>query len=142
DRLDGLHQLQVLLEIARTEARLLAPDIVRGDVVDLLDVSGEEAAAERRVRDKADAELAACGQDLVLDVARPQRIFGLQRGDRVDPASLSENVRRSYRVSRVTQTLRLLRLGLFRRFSHVPLARCDPERAVPHALRRPRGLRE
>src|SRR5207245_10111198 len=84
DRFERLHELQVLLEIARTEARLLAPDIVRRDVVDLPDVSGEEPPAKRRIGDKADAELAARGQDRVLDVARPQRIFRLQRRDRMD----------------------------------------------------------
>src|SRR5205814_2876411 len=86
---------------ARTEARLLAPDIVRGDVVDLLDVSGEEAAAERRVGDKADAELAARRQDLVLDVARPQRIFGLQRGDRMDRGGALERLRPGLREAEI-----------------------------------------
>src|SRR5207247_5866545 len=56
DRFERLHELQVLLEIARPEARLLAPDVVRRDVVYLLDVRGAEAPHERRVSDEADAE--------------------------------------------------------------------------------------
>src|SRR5262249_60654531 len=56
DLLDRLHQLQVLLEIAGAEARLLAPDVVRRDVVDLPDVAGEEAAPEGRIGYEAEAE--------------------------------------------------------------------------------------
>ncbi len=48
-----------------------------------LDLAGEEAAAERAVGDEADAQLAHGRQDLVLRVARPQRVLGLQRADRV-----------------------------------------------------------
>src|SRR5712691_8127436 len=101
DRLDGFHELEVLLEIARPEARLLAPDVVRRDVVYLPDVSGEEASPERRVRDKTDAQLAARGQDLVLDVARPQRILGLQRGDRMDPGCALERLRPGLREAEI-----------------------------------------
>src|SRR5712691_2203594 len=93
DRLDGFHELEVLLEIARPEARLLAPDVVRRDVVYLPDVSGEEAPPERRVSDEADSKFPARRKDLVLHVPRPQRIFRLQRGDRVDLRGARERLR-------------------------------------------------
>src|SRR3546814_14049369 len=38
--------------------------------------------AERRIGDEADAMFAADGQDFGLDLALPDRIFALQRGDR------------------------------------------------------------
>jgi len=73
DRLDGFHQLQVLLEISRPETRLLAADIVRGDVLDLPDVAGEEAAADLAL-DKDEIE--------TLSLAfRP----GARAGERYDP---------------------------------------------------------
>ena len=47
---------------------------------------------ERRVGDEADAELAARRQDLVGGVARPQRVLGLQRGDRVHGAGAAQRL--------------------------------------------------
>ena len=62
---------------------LRAPEVVLVELVGRREAAGEEAAPERRVGDEADAELAAGRQDLRLGVARPQRVLGLQRGDRV-----------------------------------------------------------
>src|SRR5207302_8238876 len=59
-----------------------------------LDPSGEEAAAERTVGDEADPELAAGRQDLLLRVAAPQRVFALQRRDRVDRVRATDRRRR------------------------------------------------
>src|SRR5207247_1738384 len=93
DRFQRLDELEVALEIAGLEARLLAADVVRGDVLDFPDVAGEEPAPERRVGDEADAELAACGKDLVLDVARPERILRLERGDGMHLVRAAKRIR-------------------------------------------------
>jgi hypothetical protein len=53
--------------------------VLRRQLAALADGAGQEAAAERAVGDEADAELPADSEDLALDVARPQRILGLQR---------------------------------------------------------------
>src|SRR5207245_3318588 len=55
DRFERLDELQVLLEIAGPEARLLAPDVVRRDVLDSPDVAGQQSPAERRIGDEADS---------------------------------------------------------------------------------------
>src|SRR5690606_11991272 len=65
------------------EARVVATPVVGGEILDLLDRTREEAAAERAVRDEADAELAAHGQHFLRDVARPQRVLALQGCDRM-----------------------------------------------------------
>ena len=90
--LDDLDQLQVLVEILLRPARIVAPPVVGGQVVAAPDLAGQEAAAERAVGHEADAELAADGQDVVLDAALPERIFGLQRGDRVDRGGAAQRL--------------------------------------------------
>ena len=45
-----------------------------------------------RVGDEADAELAQRRQDLGFDVARPQRIFGLDRGERMGLVGAADGV--------------------------------------------------
>src|SRR5206468_3467575 len=83
DRLDPLDQLQVLREVLALEARREAPVVVGGEILEALQLAGEEAAAERAVGDEADAELATRGENFVLGIAAPQRVLGLQRADRV-----------------------------------------------------------
>ena len=48
-----------------------------------LDRAGEKTLAQRAERHEADAELLERRQDLVLRLPPPQRIFALQRGDRL-----------------------------------------------------------
>ena len=63
------------------------------EVVRRADRAGEEAAAQRRVGDEADAVAAAGFQRAVgLRVARPQREFALQRRDGVHLAGAVERV--------------------------------------------------
>ena len=59
--------------------------------------AGQQAAAERRVRDQRRAEFAAGRQNLGLDVAREERVLGLQRGDRVHRGRALERRRRDLR---------------------------------------------
>ena len=72
-----------MLEVLALEPRPATAEVVLREVVDRLDLAGEEAAPERAVGDESDPELAHRRENLVLDVARPERILGLERRDRV-----------------------------------------------------------
>ena len=50
----------------------------------LVDLPGQEALAERAEGDEADPELLERRQDLRLGLAPPERVFALERGDRLD----------------------------------------------------------
>src|SRR5207247_11317293 len=78
--LDALGELQVLLEVLAREARVVAAEVALVELVGRGQAPCEEAAAERRVGDEADAELLERRQDLVLDVACPQRVLALHGG--------------------------------------------------------------
>ena len=82
DRLHLLDQLEVLPEVVALESGSVPSVVVDREVVDRTEATGEQAAAERAVGDEADAQLAAHGEDLVLRVAVPERVLGLERGDR------------------------------------------------------------
>ena len=58
------------------------------------DGAGQEAAAERGVRDESDAQLPQRRQDLGLEVPGPQRVLALQRGDRVHGVGAADGVGR------------------------------------------------
>src|SRR5262249_22068614 len=81
--LERPEQRQVLLEVSFLKPRMGVTAVARNEIVAFGKAAAEETAAERRVGDKADAELLERRQDLVRDVAGPQRIFGLDRGDRM-----------------------------------------------------------
>ena len=75
-----------LREVLALEARVVAPEVARPRSPSArAEAAGQEAAAERAVGDEADAELAHGRQDLVLGIAGPQRVLGLQRRDRMRP---------------------------------------------------------
>ncbi len=57
-------------------------------------------AAERAVGDEADAQLPAERQHLVLGVAGPERVLGLERGDRVLPLRPADGLGRGLREAR------------------------------------------
>jgi hypothetical protein len=48
-----------------------------------LDLRGQEAAAQRRVRHEADAEFARGGQDFLFHHPLEDRVLGLHHGDRL-----------------------------------------------------------
>ena len=91
---------EVRAEILVRIARIVVPPVVGGEIGAAADLAGEEAAAERAVGDEADAELAADGEDVVLHVAFPERIFGLQRGDRMDGGGAADRLGRRLRRGR------------------------------------------
>ncbi len=71
------------VEVLALEARIDPPVVARRVVLGPLHVAGEKSAAERREGHQADAELAQRRQDLRLEVALPERVLALERGDRV-----------------------------------------------------------
>ena len=80
-----LHEREVALEVLAREAGRRGAEVVRGERRRPLPrpVTGEQAAGEDAVGGEADPELAAGGQDLVLDPARDERVLDLQVGDGV-----------------------------------------------------------
>jgi hypothetical protein len=81
---------------------LLAPEVAGVEILGLLERAGKKAAAERAVGDDADAEFLAGRQDGGLQVARPQRVLALQRGDRMHLCGAPNGVRRGFGQSEVT----------------------------------------
>ena len=86
--------VEVGVEGAVAEPRVGAAHVLLGEVVVRRDPAGQHPAAERAERHDADAELAARRDDLVLDVAAPQRPLALQRGDRVHGGGATDRVDR------------------------------------------------
>src|SRR4029434_4134128 len=71
-----------------------AAPVRRIEIIEFLDRSGQESAAERTVRDEGDAEFAAGGEDAVgLDVPGPQRVLALQSGDCVNLCCAAQRLR-------------------------------------------------
>src|SRR5215207_4918221 len=82
---DGLHLVddaQVALEVLAGEPRVGLAPVVIGEVVHGADPPGQQAMAERRVGNEPGPEPAQERQDFDLEVAGPERVFGLQRGHR------------------------------------------------------------
>jgi hypothetical protein len=72
DGLDFVDDAQVALEVLAGEARVGLAPVVVGELLGRADVPGEEAVAERRVGDEADAQLAQERQQLGLGIPGPQ----------------------------------------------------------------------
>src|SRR3989475_10509698 len=84
--LEVAHEVEILLEVLALEAGREAAVVVGREVLEALDLPGQEAPPERAVGDEADPELATGGDEPVLRVAAPERVLGLHRGDRVHRA--------------------------------------------------------
>ena len=69
-----------------------AAEVVLVELVGRAEAAGEEAAPEGRVGDESDPEPAAGGQDLGLGIAAPERVLGLERGDRVNRVRAPERL--------------------------------------------------
>ena len=92
--LDLGDQLKVALEVPLLEPGRVAPPIPVRQVLGFLESAGEETPTQRAVGHKPDSQLAAHRQNLVLDVARPKRVFGLQRRNRVRLDRAAQSLRR------------------------------------------------
>ena len=81
---DGIDDRQIFRHVFGRIARIVAPPVMRGQIIETAYTPRQKPPAERAVRHEADAMLATGGKDVVLDIALPDRIFALQRGDRMD----------------------------------------------------------
>ena len=86
----GFGEVEVAGEVFALEAGVVLAPVVFGDVGGGLKASGEESAAEGRVGDEADAELAAGGEDFVFWIAGPEGVFGLEGRDGMDLGGAAE----------------------------------------------------
>ena len=94
DRLDLRDELEVPPQVLFLEAGAAPSEVRFVQVVHRPDPAAEEAAPERAVRDEADPELAHGRKNLRLRVARPERVLGLKRRDRVDGVGAPDRRRR------------------------------------------------
>ena len=93
--LDPFEQPEILVEILALKPRRLPAVVVLRQVRVRLEAPRQEAASERAIGDEADAELAAGGEELLLGLAAPQGIFGLQGCNRMHGAGATQRRRRS-----------------------------------------------
>lgn len=84
DFANAIDHAHVLLKIVALEPREVAAIIVRSEVLEAANFAREKAASERAIGDEADAQLAARREDFILGLARPERVFRLQRSDRMN----------------------------------------------------------
>ena len=92
DAAQRLDQRQVALEVLALEARAERPEVALPQVAVLRPVTRDQPAGKHAVRGDRDAELAAGGQDLLLQAARQQRVLDLQVGDRVDGGGAADRL--------------------------------------------------
>src|ERR1035438_5713343 len=81
---EQINQRLIRLASLRREARQGAAEVGAFELGVLVHLSREEALAQGAVRDEADAEFLKGRYHFLLRSPRPQRIFALQRGDRLD----------------------------------------------------------
>src|SRR6266849_9186133 len=96
DLLDAPDKLEIALEIFSLEARRIAAVVAGRKIFEAPDAPRQEAAAQRRIGDKTNAQLAARRQDFVFGVAGPQRIFGLKRRDRMNGRGATQGCGRGF----------------------------------------------
>jgi hypothetical protein len=102
DRLEQIDQRHVGGPGVGGEARRDRAEVGGIQLGGLVDLAGQEARAQRAERHEADAQFLAGGQDaVVLDVARPQRILVLQRGDRLHGVGAAQRVQARLRQAEV-----------------------------------------
>src|SRR5262245_27133166 len=82
--MEKVDQRLIGLACLRGKARDLVAKVVAVEGGLHVDFAGEKAFAEGAEGDKTDAQFFERGNDLGLGLARPQRVFTLQGGDRLD----------------------------------------------------------
>src|SRR5271165_706438 len=99
---DRCHKIEVLLKVLTLEPWFVAAEVFRRQVIDRLELSGQESATQRAVGDEPDAQFPHGRQDLGLGLAAPERILRLQRGDRVNHCGSTDRCGCSLRQPEVT----------------------------------------
>ncbi len=72
DFLDSRDQPEIVSEVLSLKARVLSPEIVLRQIIDLLDLSSKKSATERAVCDEANVQKAQCIEQSILRIARPK----------------------------------------------------------------------
>src|SRR5271157_4328827 len=104
---DRCHKIEVFLEVLALKPWRVAAEVVRRQVIDRLELAGQEAATQRTVSDEPNAQFAHARQDLGFGLAAPERILRLQRGDRVNRCGPTDRCGCSFRQPEVTHFSRL-----------------------------------
>src|SRR5579875_1916384 len=78
DDAGGAH---IRVEVLPLKTRVIMTPIGFGVLLGAFYVAGEKAAAERGERHQTDSELVQGRNDILLQIALPERIFALQRRD-------------------------------------------------------------
>lgn len=78
---DQSDNLKILVEVLSLEPRIMTAVIIRRQVIEALDLTGQEAAAQRTVRNKSDTQFLDQRQDFILHLSAPQGVFCLQCSD-------------------------------------------------------------
>ena len=81
---EQVDQRLVRLESLRRKARQRAAEIGAVEFRVFVDLAGQEALAKRAIRHEADPEFLERGYHFLLRLPPPQRVFALQRGERLD----------------------------------------------------------
>src|SRR5712692_2683101 len=92
DRRELPDQREILVEIGLGETRVAPAAITLRDVGGILHLAGQQAAAERRIGDVGDAELAGRAQGFLRLGAVEQRVFALNGGDRMDAVGATDRL--------------------------------------------------
>src|SRR5687767_9075985 len=66
------HELEILFEILRLEARVASPEIVLGEIFNALDLAGQKSSTERAVGHEANVEETERIQQSLRGVAGPE----------------------------------------------------------------------
>ena len=110
DLAERLDQRDVLGKILGGKARLAGADFARR-VLGRLGAVADEAAGEHAIGDQRDAELAQGRQDVALDAAAEQRIFDLQRRDRMHRVRAPQRLGGRFRDADVAHVAGLHHVG-------------------------------
>ena len=89
---EQIDQRLIRLESLRREARQGAAEVGTVELRVFVDLAREEALAQRAVRDKADSEFLQGRDHFLLGRLAPQRVFALERRDRLDGVGAADGL--------------------------------------------------
>src|SRR4030095_5331084 len=101
DPAEQINQRLICLQGLWRETRQSAPEVGLIEGRFLVDLSREEAAAERAVRNKADSEVFQGRKHLGFGLSPPQRILVLKGGDRVHRMGATDRLHACFRKAEV-----------------------------------------
>ena len=134
------YQFDIARQILRQKTRMTAAAIRLRNVLNGFDLTRQQPAAERRIGDVANTQLLARRQNVFLGFAEPQRVFGLQRGERMFRIRAAQRFRR--RLANTDEAHLAARNqfahrahGFFNRHMRInTMQKVDVDHIEPHAL--------